>query len=109
MFEEEVKEWPPVEPAPFLTRKISYCVCLNTMGQDRKYSEEEKLAALRTVQEYRDRWEALEKENLANDVNLKLERSEYFVQYRDNFEPQDAQEMEKIVEEAINSALPDEG
>ena len=79
------------------------------MGQDRKYTEEEKLAALRTVQEYRDRWEALEKENLASDVNDKLERSEYNNTYKESYEPQDHQEMEKIVEDAIASALPEEG
>lgn len=47
------------------------------MGQDRILSEEQKLSALRIVQEYRDRWEALEKENLESDVFAKLERAEY--------------------------------
>ena len=61
------------------------------------------------MQEYRDRWEALEKENLSSDVSNKIERSEYFVQYRDFNEQQDHQEMEKIVDEAINTAIPDEG
>ena len=108
-WEAEEREWAVVEPAPFMTKKIQYCVCLNTMGQDRQYSEEEKLAALRTVQEYRDRWEALEKENLANDVKAKLERSEYFLMYRDNQEPVDAQELEKIVSDAIDNEPPVEG
>jgi len=49
-------------------------VCLNTMGQDRCYSEQEKLDVLKSIQEFRDRWEALEKENLEADVRAKLER-----------------------------------
>lgn len=35
---------------PFLTQKISFVVCLNTMGMDRAFSNDERLAALRIVQ-----------------------------------------------------------
>jgi len=52
-------------------------------------SEEQKLAALRIVQEYRDRWESLEKENLENDVYAKLERTDYAHQYKESFEAMD--------------------
>lgn len=79
------------------------------MGQDRTLSESEKLVALRIVQEYRDRWEALEKENLESDVQGKIERAQYTQQYKDAYENMDNQEMERIVEDAVQSALPDEG
>ena len=82
---------------------------MNTMGQDRAYSPEQKLAALRCVQEYRDRWEALEKENLGADVNAKLERQEMNAVYREHHEQLDTQELERLVEEAVNSAVPDDG
>lgn len=42
------------------------------MGQDRTFTEEEKLFALRTVQKYRDRWEQSERENLKADIALKV-------------------------------------
>jgi hypothetical protein len=42
------------------------------MGQDRKFSAEEKLFALRTVQRYRDRWEQSERENLNADIARKI-------------------------------------
>lgn len=70
----EEKEWDEIEYAPFKTKKVQYVVCLNTMGKDRKYSEDQKLYALRTVQMFRDRWEKLEKENLESDVLGKLNR-----------------------------------
>jgi len=60
-------------------------VCLNTMGQDIKYTEDQKMFVLRTVQKFRDRWEQLEKENLESDVNKKIERSEYDKSYMANF------------------------
>jgi hypothetical protein len=34
------------------------------MGQDREFTEEEKKFALRTVRDFRDRWEQVEKDNL---------------------------------------------
>lgn len=56
----DTKKFPLISPKPFKTYKVQYVVCLNTMGQDRKYSESEKLFALRCVQAFRDRWEILD-------------------------------------------------
>jgi hypothetical protein len=42
------------------------------MGQDRKFTEEEKLFALRAVQKYRDRWEQSERDNLKSDIALRI-------------------------------------
>ena len=59
------------------------------MGQDRKFTEEQKLFALRCVQKFRDRWEILETENLQSDVDKKMERSEYDRIYKEHYEPVD--------------------
>lgn len=48
-FVPEEKEWEEINYAPFKTQKVQYVVCLNTMGKDRKYTEDQKLYALRTV------------------------------------------------------------
>lgn len=65
-----------IEAASYKKQKIQFVVCLNTCGQDRTFSEDEKKFALRTVQFYRDRWEKLEEENLYSDINGKLTASE---------------------------------
>jgi hypothetical protein len=103
-FHPDVKVWDPIEQKPFKTKKIQYVVCLNTLGQDRKFTEEEKLYALRTVQKFRDRWEILERENLQSDVAKKLERAEYEKFYKDHYETIDHTELERIVEDAIANA-----
>lgn len=46
------------------------------MGQDRKFTEDEKLFALRTVQRYRDRWEQCELDNLKADIEAKISKQE---------------------------------
>ena len=59
------KQWPELKPNPYKSHKVSYVVSLNTLGQDREFKEEEIKLALRTVRDYRDRWEQVEKDNLA--------------------------------------------
>ena len=46
VYEAEDREWPEIEHKAFNTQKIQYVVCLNTMGQDRKFTEDEKKFAL---------------------------------------------------------------
>jgi len=47
-------------------------VCLDTMGQDREFTTEEKKAALRVVRDYKDLWEKEEQANLLKDRDNKL-------------------------------------
>lgn len=46
------------------------------MGQDRQFTEQEKLFALRAVQMYRDRWEESEREDLKRDIDARIVRME---------------------------------
>jgi len=47
-------------------------VCLNTLGQDREFTEDEVKFALRKVQSYRDVWETIEKNNLSEDIKRRV-------------------------------------
>lgn len=49
-------------------------MCLNTLGQDRCYTETMKEQILDIVKNYRDTWENLESENLKKDIEAKFER-----------------------------------
>lgn len=78
------------------------------MGQDKKYSEEQRLFALRTVQKFRDRWEVLERENLERDVSEKIDRADVDQAYIANYRELDASELDRIVEDAMRNAVPPE-
>ena len=41
-FEPEEKEWAAIDCAPYKTEEKKYVVCLDTMGQDREFTDEEK-------------------------------------------------------------------
>lgn len=106
------KEWETFEYAPFKTMKVQFVVCLNTMGQDREFTADEKRFALQTVKQYRDIWEARETENLKKDVLFKINNSDFDKLYKDHYEAQDQQEIEKIIEESViaeNASKNDQG
>lgn len=76
------------------------------MGQDREYTQEQIKTALRTVRDFRDRWEQVEKENLEKDVLARLKSIHFDKDYKEHFEIVDQQELEKMVEE---NCAPKEG
>lgn len=76
------------------------------MGQDRQYSDEQREFALKTVQEFKERWEQLEEENMRQDILTKVERSEMDKVYKENHDVQDQLKIEKRVEEAIAVITP---
>ena len=68
----EVKEWDKLEEKPFITKKKSYVVCLDTLGQDREFTDEERRFVLETIKHFRAIWEERERENLTHDRNHRL-------------------------------------
>ena len=61
---------------------------------------------MRTVQKYRDRWEASEIENLKSDIEIKVANLESDRVYKETYEAQDQAEIEQRAEQA---ASPKEG
>ena len=76
------------------------------MGQDREFTEDEKKFALRTVRDYRDRWEQVERDNLQSDIVRRVQRIKYDREYKEHREQVDAQALEKRIEEKL---VPKEG
>lgn len=69
------------------------------MGQDREYNQDQIDVVLRTVCEYRDRWEQVEKENLEEDIMLRLKSIAFDKEYKEHWEHADQIELEKQVDE----------
>lgn len=53
---------------------------------------------MRTVQKYRDRWEASEIENLKSDIEIKVANLESDRVYKETYEAQDQAEIEQKAE-----------
>lgn len=84
-------------------------MCLNTLGQDRPFTDEEKKFALRCVQNFRDIWEKNEKESLRFDIEKRLEQIEIDKHYKEHFESLDNAEMEIRSEQAASPKDEDHG
>ncbi len=102
----EERKWEEIKPQPFRTERISFVVCLNTLGQDREFTEEEKKLALRTARDYKDRWEQVEKDNLQQDILRRIKNIQFDKEYKEHYEAVDHQALERVVEEEL---LPKEG
>ena len=92
--------WPEIKPKPFTTQKVQYVVCLNTLGQDREFTEKQIRCALDTVKQYRNEWERIETENLHRDIARKLDNMEAERLYKETNEALDIAEMERRAEES---------
>ena len=100
-YEIDEKEWPTYNYAKFKTKKEQFVVCLNTLGQDRDFTDDEKRFALKTVQHFKETWEQIEEENLRKDVVWKIEANEYDKLYKEHFLIQDEAEIDKNIEEEV--------
>jgi len=61
---------------------------------------------LRTVRDYRDRWEQVEKDNLQKDILRRIKNINFDKDYRENYEPLDLLAMDKFVDDEL---VPKEG
>ncbi len=73
---EEVREWPLIKLDEFRTEEMKYVVCLDTMGQDRELTEDQKRFALDTVEKFIKIWEKEERVALAADRDRRIEALE---------------------------------
>ena len=72
-FVPEVKEWEEIVLDPFQSVEEKYVVCLDTMGQDREFTAEQKRFTLTTVQKYITIWEENVRKRLEKDRDLRLQ------------------------------------
>ena len=55
----DFREWPVIEEKPFLKVDVKFIICMDTMGQDRQFTDDEKRFALNTVNTYKNTWDKL--------------------------------------------------
>lgn len=72
-FEEEERQWEVIETKPFASVESQWVVMLDTLGQDRQFTDDQKRFILQTVQHFGHIWEAQEEKVLTNDRDHKLE------------------------------------
>jgi len=108
--EENKLEPPKLEEAKepeYKTKPISYVVCMDTLGQDREFTPEQKTEVLNTIKRYKEKWEQHEKEMLTNDRKSKEEEKEKDAEFADKILPGLQEEEDKAVDEKV-AVIPEE-
>ena len=72
-YEPEEKEWEEIVPAPFYTVNQKFVLCIDTLGQDLVLTDDQKRFCLQTAQQFIQKWEQFETEQLVRDRNARLE------------------------------------
>ena len=101
----EERSWPTITEKPFLSKPRKYVVCLDTMGQDREFTEKEKRFALETVKAFAAIWERREQENLTKDRNMRLQMIELDKEYNETVQQKLQDDEDEYIKEHINSIM----
>ena len=70
---ETAKEWAVIKPVVYQTYSQKLVVCLDTMGQDREFTDDQRRFVLETVQAFKKAWEQSEVRVMDNDVDIMME------------------------------------
>lgn len=106
---EEPKIEPPqleevVEPQ-YQSRPLSFVIGMDTLGQDREFTEEQKEFVFKIVNKFRTTWEEHEKARLISDRELKEEEKAKDDKFLEEQAAQAQEEEDKSVEEKMAMLL----
>jgi len=107
-WEEEDKDFPVEEIKPFICSDEKLVVCLDTLGQDREFSDDQRRFVLNTILKYRSIWEGEQRDNLTRDRDERLALVKGVETVMEEGEdevvkPDAMQELEKSIEEVLNA------
>ena len=109
-FVAEKREWPEIKPAPFITTDQKLVICIDTLGQDRALTDDQKRFCLQTANKFKNVWEKFEAQKLTLDRNQRVECANkdglYMADHADKLKEEEEgyiedqlKEMEKEIEE----------
>lgn len=74
-YEPEEVDWPEIKERDFIVSEENYVICMDTIGQDREFTQEEIDFTLKTIFDFKENWTETEKENLKSDITRKMENT----------------------------------
>ena len=102
--QEEVKQVEEIKEKPFDTEQKRFVVCLDTMGQDIQFTENQISFVLDNVQHFSDSWTKTEDNNLKIDIRKRYETNKRDREYTEGELGHALQEEEdKFIDEYFDS------
>ena len=104
--EEEEKVFEEIIEAPYKVKEIKFVVALDTLGQDRQFTDEEKQKILNWVEFFANEWERAENQSMKKDVLAHITQS-LKDQIKINEKQHDwAEEEKNLIEETYRNLDP---
>ncbi len=100
-YEPEEKEFEQIEEKEFDIAEESFVVCLDTLGQDKELTDDDKRFVLRTVKAYKEQWEDIERCNLEKDREKRLKTIGEDKDFNENEQPRLLDDEERFVEDQM--------
>ena len=71
-FDPEPRQWEELLEKPLIGKKKQYVVCVDTLGQDRELTDDQRRFILETIKQFRSIWESKEAQNLRRDRDRRI-------------------------------------
>lgn len=98
----EERTWPVLKEKAFLTKQRKFVVSMDTLGQDREFTFDQRKFAIETIVNFANIWERREAENLTKDRNLRLHMADIDKEYTDTVAAKLTEEEEEHLKEHIH-------
>lgn len=103
VFDEEEREWEVIEQKEFTSVEEKYVVMLDTLGQDRQFTSEQKRFVLNTITRFGWIWEQQEARSLTSDRDAKIASMQLETKQAEQENTVIAmEEIEKVIETHFN-------
>jgi hypothetical protein len=100
-YEAPEEPWEEMKAAPFQSVEKKFVICIDTLGQDRELTDDQKRFVLKSAQDFKDTWEKFENDKIVTDrdqrISIGLTDKDWLVE---NFEKL-VDEEQKFVEDKV--------
>ena len=71
-YEAPEEDWEDIKAKAFISQEKKFVICIDTLGQDRELTDEQKRFALKTAQDFKDAWEKFENDKITADRDQRI-------------------------------------
>lgn len=109
IYEPVPKEWEEVPEPVVITELKKFVVCLDTMGQDREFTADQKVFALKSVLRFKKHWENFELKKLMEDRDALLKEKDLDIEkFNEDFLADVKAREDILIEKLINPEAEEE-
>lgn len=98
-YEREPKEIEELIHEPFQTRPVKYVLCVDTMGQDRELTADQRRFILTTARAYKNQWERAETQCLTMDRDRRIDLINKDPQVEIDLQEKVSETLQKVVDD----------